>query len=183
MRSTFTLARVTSGRRSWPQERLLLKRSIKCTCTWVRSSSPSRLRVGLGVGRVGWARWNTVSLKFDSSAWPMVYLVGQKQYFFPFRFWLNNIFYTNHWYIFSLTKSGQMFSVTFTISCTVSAQMYMCSWRFSWRAVNPQWARRTEMGRGNRVQGALGRGIVGTLLLVALPTIRYFLPTILERNR
>ena len=106
-----------------------------------------------------------------------------KVVFFPFRFWLNNIFYTNHWYIFSLTKSGQMFSVTFTISCTVSAQMYMCSWRFSWRAVNPQWARRTEMGRGNRVQGALGRGIVGTLLLVALPTIRYFLPTILERNR
>ena len=60
--------------------------------------------------------------------------------------------------------------------------MYMCSWWFSWTAANSQRARRREMGRG-RVQGALGRGIVGTHPLVVWPTMRYFLPAVLERIR
>ena len=65
---------------------------IKYACTWVRSYSPSGLRVGLGVW---WACWNTVSLKFDFSARLVVYLAGQKLYFLV-RFWLKNT-YTNHW--------------------------------------------------------------------------------------
>ena len=60
--------------------------------------------------------------------------------------------------------------------------MYMCSWWFSWRAANSQRARRRKMGRG-RVQGAPGRGIVGTHPVVAWPTMRYFLPSVLERIR
>lgn len=66
---------------------------IRYACTWVRSYSPFRLREGLGVG---WACWNTVSLKFDFSARLVVYVAGQKLYFLV-RFWLKNTFYTNHW--------------------------------------------------------------------------------------
>ena len=134
---------------------------IRYASTWVRSYSPFRLREGLGVG---WACWNTVSLKFDFSARLVVYLAGQKLYFLV-RFLLKNTFYTNHW------------------QCLAShVLMYMCSWWFSWTAANSQRARRREMGRG-RVQGALGRGIVGTHPLVVWPTMRYFLLAVLERIR